>query len=71
LRIVTFEPALLHWSLDNWMNTKDSELLPSGLGLFYLDIPSGSFKQGDVLLFTFYYPERDRWEGKDYSLFIG
>ncbi|MBI5097011.1 MAG: glucan 1,4-alpha-glucosidase [Nitrospirae bacterium] len=71
LRVVTFEPALLHWSLDNWKNTKDSELLPSGLGLFYLDIPSGSFKQGDILLFTFYYPERDRWEGKDYSLFIG
>lgn len=70
LRIVTHEPAILHWGIDNWMSAKDSELSPSGLGTFYFDLPSGTFKAGDTFLFTFYYPTRDVWEGKDYRISV-
>ena len=70
LRIVTHEPAILHWGIDDWMSSKDSELSPSGLGTFYFDLPSGTFKAGDTFLFTFYHPLRDVWEGGDYRISV-
>ena len=69
LRIVTHEPAIVRWSVDNWKTAKDNELKPSGLGVFYIDIQEG-FESGNVFIFTFYYPMVDRWEGRDYSILI-
>lgn len=70
LRVITFEPATLHWSKDNWRSVKDDELSDSGLGVFYTDIPTGVVHPGDVFIFTFYYPMKDRWAGIDYSIAI-
>lgn len=70
IRVITFEPAILHWSKDNWEGVKDNELLSSSLGLFYLDLPPKTFKAGDIFLFTFYYPITDKWEGMDYKISI-
>lgn len=69
LRIVTHEPAMLHWSMDNWKTVKDNELEPSGLGTFYLDI-QGRLEVGRVFVFTLYYPIANKWEGKDYVISI-
>lgn len=69
LRIVSHEPAIVRWSADNWKTVNDNELKPSGLGVFYIDIQKG-FKAGTVFIFTFYYPTTDRWEGRDYSVFV-
>jgi glucoamylase len=70
LRIITLEPAMLHWSKDNWKTVRDDELISSGLELFYIDIPSGTFDVGNTFVFTFYYPMKDGWEGRDYIIFI-
>lgn len=70
LRIVTHEPALLHWSMDGWRTIKDDELVDSGLGVFYMDMPQKVLQPGDSLVFTLYYPKTNKWEGKDYSIFI-
>ncbi|MBI3398920.1 MAG: glucan 1,4-alpha-glucosidase [Deltaproteobacteria bacterium] len=68
LRIVTHEPAILHWSKDGWKTVKDNELMDSGLGVFYTDIPIGTVHPGDIVIFTFYYPIEDEWEGRDYRI---
>lgn len=70
LRIVTHEPALLHWSKDGWKTAYDNKLETSGLGLYFFNLPSGTFKSGEKLLFTFYFPLSDKWEGRDYSILI-
>jgi len=68
LRIITFAPAILHWSKNNWETVQDDRLLPPGIDLFYIDIPRGTLKSGDVFVFTFYYPIEDAWEGQDYRI---
>ena len=70
LRIVTSEIAILHWTKDNWKTIRDDTFEITGLGLFYIDIPAGTFQQGDACIFTFYYPVTDKWEGKDYILVV-
>lgn len=70
LRIIAFEPAVLHWSKDGWKTVHDEELKPSGLGIHFFDIPAGTFVNGEKFLFTFYYPEADRWEGSDFEISI-
>jgi len=68
LRVVTHEPAILHWSKDRWRTLSDDRLMPSGLDTFYIDITG--FESGGNILFTFYYPERDMWEGMDYEISV-
>lgn len=69
LRIVTHEPAIVRWSMDNWKTVKDNELEPSGLGTFYLDIQE-RLESGKVFIFTFYYPAIDAWEGENCEISI-
>lgn len=47
-----------------------SRLLPPSGGNSLLDIPEGTFKQGEKFIFTFYYPETDGWEGGDYEISV-
>lgn len=68
LRVVTHEPAILHWSKDGWRALNDDRLMSSGLGTFYIDITG--IESGWNIVFTFYYPERDMWEGMDYEISV-
>lgn len=70
LRIVTHAPAILHWSKDDWQTVNDDRLMPPGLDLFYIDMPAGIFKPGDTIVFTFFYPIEDAWEGQDYRIAV-
>lgn len=70
LRIVTHAPAILHWSKDDWQTVNDDRLMPPGLDLFYIDMPAGTFKTGDTIVFTFFYPIEDAWEGQDYRIAV-
>lgn len=70
LRVVTFEPSVLHWSSDNWSTFHDDELKPSGLGLYFHDFPRGSFGRGETFVFTIFYTGTGRWEGRDYSILV-
>ena len=70
MRIVTFKPALLHWSRDHWKTVNDDLLQPTSLGLFYFDIPAGTFLPMEEFLFTFFYPSDKIWEGRNYQISI-
>ncbi|QHW29502.1 glucan 1,4-alpha-glucosidase [Paenibacillus rhizovicinus] len=66
LRIETLAPAVLHWSYDNWATVRDSDTIPSGVGTHYIDIPESVLATSAVLMFTFYWPEAHKWEGRDF-----
>jgi len=70
LRIVLLTPARVHWSIDNWSTSHDTDARDTGLGIYVLDLPTASLPAGDKAVFTFYWPQENRWEGKDYSVLV-
>lgn len=69
LRILASEPFRLRWSDDGWQSKHDDEAYESGLGLFYRDFPLDEARQAP-LAFTFYWPDREEWEGENYNVRI-
>jgi glucoamylase len=70
LRLVLLNPALVHWSIDNWNNSQDTKARDTGLGTHVLDLPTASLPAGAQVVFTFYWPQENRWEGTDYSVVV-
>jgi glucoamylase len=70
LRIVLLTPARVHWSVDGWSTSHDTETRDTGLGIYTLDLPTASLPGGAQTVFTFFWPEENRWEGTDYTVTV-
>ncbi|HVI79723.1 MAG TPA: hypothetical protein VM715_16440, partial [Candidatus Acidoferrum sp.] len=70
LRIVMLSPALVHWSIDNWKTSHDTETRDTGLGIHTLDLPTASLPAGSQAAFTFFWAQENRWEGTDYQVTV-
>jgi glucoamylase len=70
LRIVLLTPGRVHWSLDNWTTAQDTGAHDTGLGIYTLDLPTASLPPGAEAVFTFFWPQENRWEGTDYRVKI-
>lgn len=68
LRLELLAPAVVHWSVNAWHTTQDSFTTDSGLGVHYLDLSTAQLVAGDTVVFTFFWPQADRWEGQDFTL---
>ena len=70
LRLQTLAPCVVHWSADDWSTIHDTPSIDSGLGEHYTDLPTASLVRGAAVLFTFRWPEVERWEGVDFRIEI-
>ncbi|MBY0380586.1 MAG: glucan 1,4-alpha-glucosidase [Xanthobacteraceae bacterium] len=70
LRLDLPEPALIHWSVDDWATVQDDHAEATGLQTFIYDIATEPFAPGTVIRFTFYWPLRNTWEGANYQVAI-
>jgi glucoamylase len=70
LRIEVLSRAVVHWSADGWQKVMDVETRDTGLGLHYVDLPTAKITSGCSIVFTFYWPDAARWEGKDFGVLI-
>jgi glucoamylase len=70
LRIVLLSPGRVHWTIDNWKSAHDSEARDTGLGIHVLDLPTASLPSGAEAVFTFFWPNENRWEGTDYRVVV-
>ncbi len=70
LRLMLPNPAMVHWSIDGWKSVQDTAACDTGLGIYRLDLPTASLPVGGDVVFTFYWPQEKRWEGKDYSVVV-
>src|SRR5579871_3047201 len=70
LRLVLLNPGLVHWSIDGWKTAVDTNTRDTGLGIHILDLPTASLPVGSQVTFTFYWPQENRWEGKDYVVTV-
>ncbi len=70
LRIETLDPAVVHWSANDWSSVQDTVTRNSGLGVHVADIPTQALRAGTRIRFTFRWPEADRWEGENFEVKI-
>jgi glucoamylase len=66
LRIEVFAKARLHWSSDNWNTVMHENMIDSGLGTSYIDIPTATLEIPTNIDFTFYWIDSGKWEGTDF-----
>ena len=70
LRLLLMEPAMVHWSFDNWQTVQDSDSEESGWNLQHLDLPTETLAVGRQIIFTFFWKNAGRWEGRDYHVTV-
>jgi glucoamylase len=70
LRILLMEPAMIHWSFDNWSTTHDDDSVDSGWNLEHLDLPTETLPAGQRIVFTFFWKASRRWEARDYTVTV-
>jgi glucoamylase len=69
LRIEALAPFRLHWTLKEWNSVKDTDSTATAIGIHYVDVAIPKRQKAPVR-FTFYWPEADRWERKDFSVVV-
>ena len=70
LRIILLTAGMAHWSNDEWKTTHDTYSCDTGLGVYAIDLPTHTLESGRKVAFTFYWPEKRRWEGTDYLVTV-
>jgi glucoamylase len=70
LRFETLAPVLVHWSVDGWQTMHDSSSRSTGLDVHIVDLPTDRLPIGTRVMFTFFWPEANRWEQHDYSVAV-
>jgi len=70
LRLLLMESALVHWSIDGWQTSYNSDSVESGWSLQHLDLPTESLPSGREITFTFYWKTSGRWENRDYRVTV-
>jgi glucoamylase len=71
LRIELMSPAVIHWTANDWKTCRDLKTHDAGLGIHIADLSTKSLPEGKQIKFTFYWPDADHWEGKDFIVRVG
>jgi glucoamylase len=68
LRLELLAPAAVRWSPDGWKTITDTKTLDTGIGLHICNLPTEGLPSGAEILFTFFWPETNRWQGTDFGV---
>ena len=68
LRIETLVPAQLRYSTDDWESFAEYISVGTGFGVHFIDLARGQLSAGSTLRFTFYWPQAEKWEGKNFEV---
>lgn len=69
LRIQAPEPFRLHWTNDGWTSVREATSTSTGLEIEFTDIPISRAQHAPVQ-FTFFWPVRNQWEGRNYDVAV-
>jgi glucoamylase len=67
LRIISARHFRVVWSVDNWATNAAFESNTIGWAGSFADLPTDA-KQSGALSFTLFWPEENRWEGKNFDI---
>ncbi|HVX83075.1 MAG TPA: glycoside hydrolase family 15 protein, partial [Devosiaceae bacterium] len=65
------EPFRLHFGFNGWHRAEDVDSQPTAFGMHGVEIPADNLEGAARLDFTFYFPARDEWRGKDFAVELG
>jgi len=65
LRLELFAPARVRWSTDGWKTVAEDAVVDVVDGLYYIDLLVAG---ATGIVFTFFWTESRRWEGRDFRL---
>lgn len=68
LRIETLVPAKVRWSNDGWQTLSEDATRDTGFDVHIIDLTSQRLSLGATLQFTFYWPQANKWEGKNFEI---
>ncbi|MGH7618378.1 MAG: glucan 1,4-alpha-glucosidase, partial [Gemmatimonadaceae bacterium] len=68
LRIETAASATIRWSHDDWHTVIDTGGKDTTMGLWVADLDTKSLPEGTNVRFTMFWPDADKWEGRDYHV---
>ncbi|MBI3655077.1 MAG: glucan 1,4-alpha-glucosidase [Acidobacteria bacterium] len=67
LRVQAPATFRLRWTMDEWQTVQDTAANASGLGIYFVDLSVCPGQRAPVR-FTFYWIDREQWEGRDYEV---
>jgi glucoamylase len=70
LRVETHAASVVHWSGDGWETSADAPTRDTGIGIHVAEIPVSELPDRSEIVFTFFWPEVDRWEGANFTVEI-
>ena len=70
LRVEVPAPAVVHWTADEWNSASDRGTTDTGLGIHFADLPTEGLADKTRIVFTFFWPQADRWEGGDFEVTV-
>ncbi|MGH8273917.1 MAG: glycoside hydrolase family 15 protein [Gammaproteobacteria bacterium] len=70
LRIMLPAAATVHWGVNGWQKTRDTDTGPAGLGMYLAELPTKKFPVGTTVEMTFRWRDSGNWQGEDYGVKI-
>ena len=70
MRVELHEPALVHWSRENWRTSRDVMTTAAPFGMHVVDLDTADLAVGDEIVFTLYWNDERRWDGQDFRIRI-
>jgi glucoamylase len=70
LRVELLQPALIRWSSDHWQTSREIHTTENALGIHLADLPVTDIPPDNTIVFTFFWPDAERWENVDFTVGI-
>jgi glucoamylase len=67
LRIEVLAPATVVWTADGWKSQREDAMKATRLGIYFLDLPTGSMPAGTRIEFTFRW-DNGTWQGSNFEM---
>ncbi|HEY3236532.1 MAG TPA: glycoside hydrolase family 15 protein, partial [Polyangiaceae bacterium] len=67
LRIQAPAAFRLRWTRDEWQTVSDTASTPTEVGIEFVDLAIAPHQKAPIQ-FTFYWPQANRWEGRDFDV---
>ena len=70
LRVELGARATIHWSVDGWAVTTDTPTQKTAFNSHFADLDVSTVKNGQHVVFTFFWPDSQKWEGENFDVEI-
>ncbi len=70
LRIEAAAKCEIKWTVDDWKTINTNSASDIGLGIYFLDVNTKKLSSGNKIIFTFFWTEANKWENKNFTVYI-